>query len=441
MSDLEIQNFLSHLENNGNLNKLTTNLDNKKVPVHRWFPFFVGFSHKLVKETIKYFKIDSNYLIFDPFIGSGTTGVVGKELDVNVIGNESNIFLYKICKVKTGFYIDPDKLIIFSNKLLKEASTTWRKINLSDENLLLKKCYPLNNLKKMISIRDILKSNHDIQEKYKKFFFLALTMSLPKLSTVSINVPYVSWRCTRNPDETFNMFKKSISTISQDLKKLSRVNNNNSKVQIYRHDSRKQNTRIKNMTADMIFTSPPYLNNLDYGEALKVFLYFWGMSKNWNEITKKIRTPSLISSTTHYREGDFVSKELEEILGNDFLKKHPSTSNEIINKVEQIKSEKERKGSEKSFDILTALYFKDMSRVLYEMRRILKKDALAFIVIGDSAPFGVHVPTDTLLGEMALETGFSSYTLEPLRVRGIKWVTLKYRHKRELRESLLILRR
>jgi hypothetical protein len=53
----------------------------------------------------------------------------------------------------------------------------------------------------------------------------------------------------------------------------------------------------------------------------------------------------------------------------------------------------------------------------------------------------MHIPTDTLLGEMAVELGFSSYTLRPLRVRGIKWDTLKYRHNKKLRESLLILRR
>ncbi len=75
------------------------------------------------------------------------------------------------------------------------------------------------------------------------------------------------------------------------------------------------------------------------------------------------------------------------------------------------------------------------------MHRVQKNNTLAFIVIGDSAPYGVHIPTDTLLGEMAVELGFSSYTLKPLRVRGVKWKTLKYRHNKKLRESLLILRK
>lgn len=441
IDDLEIQKFLNYIENNGNLDRLTTNLDNNKAPIHRWFPFLVGFSHKLVKETINYFNFDNNHLLYDPFIGSGTTGVVGKELGVNVFGNESNIFLYKICKVKTGAYVDPQKLAIFSKKLLKQASKNWRKVNLLNENPLLEKCFPKNNLKKMITIREILDSDYDIPDKYKQYYFLALTMSLPKLSNVAINVPYVTWRCKRTPAETFSSFKKSLSIIYEDINNFSDKEKNYSNVKVYIHDSRKKNTRIKNESIDMIFTSPPYLNNLDYGETLKVFLYFWQISKNWDEITKKIRNPSLISCTTHYRQGNFSSKEVEELLGDKFLNRLPASADEIINKVEQIRKAKEKKGSKKSFDILTALYFKDMSRILNEMYRILKKNALAFIVIGDSAPYGVHILTDNLLGEMAVEFGFSSFTLKPLRVRGTKWITLKHRHKRKLRESLLILRR
>ena len=119
----------------------------------------------------------------------------------------------------------------------------------------------------------------------------------------------------------------------------------------------------------------------------------------------------------------------------------PTIAEELINKIGLISAEKHKRKSKKSFDILTALYFKDISCVIEEMHRVLKKNALAFIVIGDSAPYGVHIPTDTLLGEMAVGLGFSSYTLRPLRVRGFKWDTLKYRHNKKLRESLLILRR
>jgi DNA modification methylase len=442
--DSEIQNYLGYLEKNGNFERLTTNLDNTRAPIHRWFPFLAGFSHKLVTETINYFDLEKkNYFLFDPFIGSGTTGVVAKGLNVDVIGNESNKFLYKICRIKICAPPSIDGLATTGEILLKEAKKSWKSTNLTNENPLLEKCYSKNNLKKMIALREVINADLDVPLKHNRYLFLALTMSLPKLSNFSINVPYLSWNCKRTPEETFSSFKKSLGIITEDLRKFTYKDNGSSCARVYLHDSRKQNDKIKDSSIDMIFTSPPYLNNLDYGEALKVFLYFWKMVNNWHEITEKIRRPAIASSTTHYKESAISSKSPEEILGDDFLRNFPIISQEIINKVEKIRKVRKLKLPEKtkSFDILTALYFKDMSLVLKEMYRVLKYDSLAFLILGDSAPYGVHILTDNLLGEMAVELGFSSFTLKPLRIRGTKWVTLKHRHKRILRESLLILRR
>ena len=438
--DLKIQNFSDYLKNNGNLNRLTTNSDNNNAPVHRWFPFFAGFSYRFVNETISYFDMaDNGAVIFDPFIGSGTTGVVGKEQGIEVVGNESNLFLYKICKLKTDFQVETTQLTDSARRLLEEAHNKWRQMEIENENSLLKRCYPENNLKKLVALRELIGSASDISDECKQYLFLAITMSLPKSANVGINVPYVSWRYKRKPEEVFLLFEKNIHIIEADLNKIIATYKNNTETKIYMHDTREENKEIKSRSIDMVFTSPPYLNNFDYGEALKVFLYFWKIAKNWGEITKKVRKKAISSSTTYYSESAYLNKMPEEILGHHFMNKIPKVAEEIISKVEQIASERKKKNLKKSFDILTPLYFKDMFLALNEIYRVMKEDALAFIVIGDSAPYGIHIPTDTLLGEMAVELGFSSYTLKPMRNRGIKWKTLKYRHNKELRESLLIL--
>lgn len=442
INDLKIQHFLNYLERNNNLERLTTNIDNNRASVHRWFPFLVGFSHKLVSETIDFFKLNGkDYTLYDPFIGSGTTGVVGKNHDINVIGNESNPFLYRICKIKTSQYPNPAKLKYYGKEILGKASKKWKSIDIADENLILEKCYSLTNLKKMIALREAINSSIEIPQKYRKFFFLALTMSLPKLSNVAINVPYLSWRCKRTPEETFLSFNRNLQFIYDDLNEAFSHKKSSSKIKIYLHDSRKQNKWVKKNSIDMIFTSPPYLNNFDYGEALKIFLYFWKMTKNWPDITSKIRKPSISSATTYYLGSEYSLKSADDILGDEFLKKFPTISQEITNKMESIKKIRENKSKSKSFDILVALYFKDMSKVLHEIHEVLKKNGLAFFVIGDSAPYGIHILTDNLLGEMAVNLGFSSFTLEPLRIRGTKWTTLKHRHNLKLRESLLIIRK
>lgn len=431
-----IGDFLKYLIENGNLATLSTSLDNKKMPVHRWFCFSPGFSHALVETAFNYFGLVGNdSLVFDPFIGSGTTGVVGKHLDVNVIGNESHPFLYKIAKAKTNLKVNHRLLKEITDCTLDIARNRWKNANLSDEPALLRKCYSTDNLKKLVTLRELCHSEK-MDGKHRSFLFLIISALLSRCANVGISIPYVSWSSKRIPQDPFVLFKKTAEIVEEDLNNTLQWKNN-STVKIYRHDSRVLSKKIKRDSIDVVFTSPPYLNNFDYGEALKVYTYFWKIAKNWNDITKRIRKKSITCSTTHYKNGKFTCGDPKQMLGDGLLHNAPKSSKKIMEKVKQINNAKN--GRKKSFDILTTLYFKDMFEVLKEMHRVLKEKGLAFLVIGDSAPYGVYIPTDSFLGDLAIESGFLKYTLETLRNRGAKWVNLKYRHKLRLRESLLIL--
>jgi hypothetical protein len=48
-------------------------------------------------------------------------------------------------------------------------------------------------------------------------------------------------------------------------------------------------------------------------------------------------------------------------------------------------------------------------------------------VVGDSAPYGVYVPVERWLGELALAAGFHSYSFEKTRDRNVKWKNRKHR--------------
>jgi len=440
----EIQKFLKRLANNGRLTKLATSADNQRAPVHRWFPFLAGFSHLLVKEVVNFFEPEEEgNLLFDPFMGSGTTGVVGKEVGINVIGNEVNPFLYKICKTKMSSWETKDSTSLHSDtrKLLELASQNWRTIDVVEEHPVLKRCYPLNNLKKLVRLRKLIETRDFSSPSEELYFFLVLTKCLISSAKVGINVPYISWSAKKKPKEVFSLFKDTSQIVCEDLATMPK-STKDTIARVFPYDSRIRHSKIKSGSASIVFTSPPYLNNFDYGESLKVFLYFWKIANNWNEINRKIRRVSVTSATTYYDQTKLRSKPYEKILGRDFLAQLPSISEQIMRKSELMRIEMAKRiNPRKSFDLLTLLYFKDMYYALKELHRIVKKGAPCFLVVGDSAPYGIHVPTDTLLGEIGLELGFSSYTIQPLRRRGIKWRTLRYRHNLTLREGLLIMRR
>ncbi len=437
--DGQIEAFLKFLKSNGKMEKLGTNYDNKTMSVHRWFSFMPGFSNVFVNTTFEFFNArENNYCVYDPFIGCGTTAVVGKNFGIKVVGNESNRFLYKISKAKTNTLKNPNSLKEVGDYLLKECLSKWRQTKVSSENTLLQRCYSRNNFRKLVSFRDIYFSNN-IKLEYKPYIFLAISSLLPKCADVCISIPYLSWRHKRCAEEPFELFEKIIRMMKEDMIE---VGNNrfNKNIKIYFQDSRKPNPKVKVNSVDLVFTSPPYLNNFDYGEALKIYTYFWKFTKNWSEITSKIREKSVVSATTYYLERKHKFNSPYDLLGKEMLAKAPKVSKKIAKIVKLIQLEKAKK-RKKSFEILVALYFKDMLKVIQEIYRVLKKDGLSFMVIGDSAPYGVHIPTDRYLGEIALESGFQKFRIMTLRARGHRWTTLKNRHNLKLRESLLILRK
>ena len=62
-------------------------------------------------------------------------------------------------------------------------------------------------------------------------------------------------------------------------------------------------------------------------------------------------------------------------------------------------------------------------------------------MLGDSAPYGVHVPTDIYLGKVADHIGFDFKNVYEIRERGDTWKSIKgsRRHEVDLRESIVLL--
>ena len=72
-------------------------------------------------------------------------------------------------------------------------------------------------------------------------------------------------------------------------------------------------------------------------------------------------------------------------------------------------------------------YFRDLAQVFHELRRVTRDGCKVCFVIGDSAPYGVYVPVDRWLGELAISSGLHNYSFEKLRDRNTKWKNRKHR--------------
>ena len=102
--------------------------------------------------------------------------------------------------------------------------------------------------------------------------------------------------------------------------------------------------------------------------------------------------------------------------------------NELIPVYEELNRVKQTKGGKKAYDTMIAGYFYDSAQNWQALRRVAAPGARACFVVGDSAPYGVHVPVEKWLGELAVSFGFESWSFEKVRDRNTKWKNRKHDH-------------
>ncbi|MEP7134673.1 MAG: DNA methyltransferase [Chloroflexota bacterium] len=417
--------------------------DSLRAPVHRWFTYPAGFSYKAVEHSIERYGVVQGQTIYDPFMGSGTTNLTAKTLGINSVGTEAHPFVYQITRAKLNWDIEPESIKAFielvQKKLLKKSVALKTK-DLQDEfPELILKCYENKTLYDLWALRELITDNLE-DGGIRDFFFVVVTAMLRNVSIAATGWPYIAPNKvkTSSIDKDvlfeFTSLAKQMANDIQAIKLLSKDRYKQSTHNLINGDSRNTKNHIQDESADHVFTSPPYLNNFDYADRTRLELYFWGQAKSWGDISEKIRTVLMTSATTQINRTD-VRYEIN----SEFSRECPKVTNFISENIEKLAVIRKTKGGKKSYDLMVAGYFNDMYLIIKDVYRIMKPRTKALFVLGDSAPYGIHIPTDKLIGDIGIGVGFSSYEIEVLRTRGDKWKANPQRHNIPLREGVVIL--
>lgn len=417
--------------------------DSLRAPIHRWFTYPAGFSYKAVEHSIERFNIVRGNTIYDPFMGSGTTNLTAKTLGINSIGTEAHPFVYRIARAKLNWDVDEkairDFCTVADTQLAKRSKALQKKKLINEFPELILKCYEESTIYDLWALRELANENLD-SDGTKEFFFVLITAMLRSVSVAATGWPYIApnKKKVSSVDKDvlteFLILAKQMLGDIQAIKVWSNGKHQGSTHLLVNGDSRDTTNSIDDQSVDHVFTSPPYLNNFDYADRTRLELYFWGEAKTWGEISEKIRTQLMTSATTQINRSD----TRYEILG-DFKKDCPLVTDFITESVNQLMSIRKTKGGKKSYDLMVAGYFNDMYQIVRDVSRVLKSGSKALFVLGDSAPYGIHIPTDKLIGDIGISLGFDSYEIEILRTRGDKWKANPQRHNVPLRESIVIL--
>lgn len=285
--------------------------------------------------------------VLDPMCGCGTTLVEAFLNNRNSIGNDFNPLATLISKVKVTLI--PDKEFKYLRdkiqKMKRYLDLDYKRIDKRIELLPNRKISKIFNrvvISKLEVIRETLleikeEGGHD---------------DIYDLGRVALSSTI--WSLVENGGglDVDDLFLKKINSMEKELKEMSKIVRNPPKVQIITGDARK--LEIEDNSVDLIVTSPPYVNALDYYRVHMYNMLWLGM--------------------------DF-----------DLFRKHEigAHSHFIYNR----------------FRLLSE-YLGDMLRAMIEMNRVLKKDKLCVIVVGNSSLEYELIESHKFFAEMSKFIGF-----------------------------------
>lgn len=251
-----------------------------------------GMAHWIIRAASK-----EGDVILDPFCGIGTVPLEADFLDREGIGVDLNPYAFAISRAKFDRAPIEEHL-----KWLDSLKLSVGKVSLAKSSEFMRKFYHPKTLKEILAIKDLL-----IKE--KKYFLLGCLLGIihghrpGHLSAVtSLVIPY--------DPKTKAEYKEVIPRLQQKVKRMYRdgflLKTRSKSIHA---DSRK--LPLRDNVVDLVISSPPYFNTLDYVNDNRLRLEFLGYNQEKKEGLKK----DLIQDRENYlNEMGKIGLELRRVI-------------------------------------------------------------------------------------------------------------------------------
>lgn len=367
---------------------------NKTRPFHRWYPFVEGYSADLVGRALD--EQLAGGTVLDPFGGSGTTALAAAMMGRDSVFAEVNPYLAWVADVKINHsrQVAEDTT---SSELRRLAVELNGKLPIADEDhpLLVadrnRGYFPTGVGERVISVQAFIDAT--LRGSAREVARLALSSALIPASNM-VRRTDLRRRVPSDPAP-----HGLLKTVAQHLRDFA------DDIDRHAHEIRGSVRQVAGDVRDpwietpevsLVVTSPPYLNGTNYCRNTKLELLTLGFIENEHQLSA-LRL-SMISAGINN-----VSKRRAEA--------------EAIECVEPVALQLEEVAYDFRIPTLVRTYFSDMKGALSQVRRHAVSGAHMYFDIGDSRYSGVHVPTHSILRQIAEMEGWYFLDEEVLRAR------------------------
>ena len=366
--------------------------DNLDLPIHRWYPFVEGLDAEYTREKIIEY---SPKVVFDPFGGSGTTQLVASTLEIDSFYSEINPFMRFVSNTKINSAkwasknLDKfEKLADSFVKAMHDESFMKKKgkINLENYNSTFpeRDYFEENHLRELLACKEIAYEVAKNCEDALNLFYLACASNVVKSSNMTRRADLRRRRENEYKNRVVNVREFVTETLEQMVIDVKMLSKSVVATQLISNNSRNLKSQYTN-SVDMVLTSPPYLNGTNYFRNTKLELWFLDMIQSENDL-KKFRKMAVCGGINN------VTGRSKEV--------------EVSDKVKDLVSNLEVVSKDKRIPKMIQHYFSDMREVISNLYSMVRPGGVVILDIGDSKFYGVHVPTDQLLIDIALKIGF-----------------------------------
>jgi DNA modification methylase len=403
---------------------------NEFRPVHRWFRFKESFSADLLQRIVGSMRSPKRYLtLLDPFCGVGTSVLSAqmmgsKDLQISAVGIERNPFVAFVAETKLMWsQIDATEMERVGHLVLERACSLNPAIPRLT-SLTSGRCMSRHVAQRLLAIRDVVKELPP--GALRAALMLGLASAIEPLSRVRKDGRAL--RIVERPRQIVStVVAAKWREISIDVVLSKQTVEHIGDARVLVGDGRfPTKLGVQRDSVDLVVTSPPYPNNIDYSEVYKLELWLLGFISDGQKFLE-LRKQTFRSHPTSDL-ANIPESFLEEVKKG---KLRTALSPLLRRTREHKEAWRER---------LVLGYFADLWSALHEQYCCLRKGGTAFVVVGNSLHGASDepylIPTDLIAGIVGQCAGFE---LKQIGIARALKRRLSGNHF--LRESVVVLRK